>query len=230
MRRRYRMPMTGLQRAKLACFFIAVVLVTVGIVGMTHFKNILDDLAITRVSNMVNQVVGAAVQEAVDSGNIQYDKLITLQKGTDGQITALQSNMAEFNRLQSVITEDILDRLGEISEMDLSVPLGTLSGVTFLMGHGPRLQVRMESIGSCSAHFENDFGHAGINQTTHSIVLYVDVTMSILLPGVRTQTQVNNVFSVAETVIVGAVPDTYTYFDSGENIKEDAYQYSLNKA
>ncbi len=35
-------------------------------------------------------------------------------------------------------------------------------------------------------------------------------------------------FSVAETVIVGDVPDTYTYFDSGRDIEEEAHEYAIN--
>ena len=39
----------------------------------------------------------------------------------------------------------------------------------------------------------------------------MDVSVSVLLPGFRTATKVSNSFIVAETVIVGTVPDTYTY-------------------
>ena len=67
------------------------------------------------------------------------------------------------------------------------------------------MPVRMQSTGSCSARFENQFSHAGINQTTHQILLCVDVSVSILLPGFRTGTQVANSYAVAETVIVGGM-------------------------
>ena len=91
-----------------------------------------------------------------------------------------------------------------------------------------RITVKMQSVGSCSAYFENQFDQAGINQTTHRILLCVDVSVSILLPGFRTSTKVSNAFSVAETVIVGAVPDSYTYFDSGNPIEDDAFDYTMN--
>ena len=134
-----------------------------------------------------------------------------------------------FNRLQSAITKDILDRLGQVSEMDLTIPLGTLTGSALLVGRGPSLSVRMQSLGSCSAHFENQFDQAGINQTTHRIILCVEVNMSqFLLPGFQTSTQVDASFSVAETVIVGDVPESYTYFDSGNPIEEDALEYTMN--
>ena len=231
MRRRARppAPMTvRARRARAVCVLLAVVLTTVMVIVLSHLRTLLGDLAITRVSNTVNRLVVSAVSDAIESGEIQYDKLITLQKDNEGRITALQSNIAEFNRLQSAITEDVLHRLGEMADTQLSIPLGTLTGSALLAGHGPRLTVNMQSTGSCSAHFENAFSDAGINQTTHSILLYVDVSVAILLPGFSTRTQVCSSFSVAETVIVGAVPDTYTQFDSGNAIEEDAYEYAIN--
>ena len=227
-RRRYRPPMPPAQRARLLCLLAAVCLVALFLVGLFHLKAILGDMAGTRVSNSVNRLVNEAVYDAIDSGDIQYDELITLQKDASGNIAALQSNMAAFNRLQADISGDVLDRLGQVSDTELAIPLGTLTGSALLAGRGPKFRVRMQSIGSCTAHFENAFDHAGINQTTHSILLYVDVSVTILLPGFSTFTKVSNAFSVAETVIVGAVPDTYTYFDSGNSVAEDAYEYSIN--
>lgn len=227
-RRRYRPPMPPAQRARLLCLLAAVCLVALFLVGLFHLKAILGDMAVTRVSNSVNRLVNEAVYDAIDSGDIQYDELITLQKDANGNIAALQSNMAAFNRLQADISGDVLDRLSQVSDTELAIPLGTLTGSALLAGRGPKFRVRMQSIGSCTAHFENAFDHAGINQTTHSILLYVDVSVTILLPGFSTFTKVSNAFSVAETVIVGAVPDTYTYFDSGNSVAEDAYEYSIN--
>lgn len=228
MGRRYRPPMTAGQKAKLFCFLLSAAVIALTVVGTAHLRSLLGNLAATRVSNMVGQVVTAAVNDAISSGEILYNDLIVMEKGDGGAITALHSNMAQFNRLQSAITQDVLTRLDEVSDTDLTIPAGTLTGSAFLVGRGPELTVKMQSVGSCSAHFENEFDQAGINQTTHRILLCVDVSMSILLPGFKTGTDVSHSFSVAETVIVGAVPDSYTYFDSGNPIEEDAYEYALN--
>lgn len=229
MRRRKRLPLRAVQKVKLVCFFSSVCILTVTLVCASHLKTLLSDLAVTRISGSVNRLVVLAVNDAINSGDIQYGNLITFEKDNDGKITALQSNIAEFNRLQAFITQDILRRLGESSETILSIPLGTLMGSALLAGRGPSFRIKMQTAGSCSARFENQFADAGINQTTHRILLYVDVSMSILLPGFRTYTKVSNSFSVAETVIVGAVPESYTYFHSGNEAEEDAYEYSMNK-
>lgn len=225
---RRRPPMPPGQKAKLFCFFLSAILVMLAAIAAAHLRTMLDSLAVTRVSNMVGTVVTEAVSDAINSGKIQYNNLVTLEKNAGGGIAAMQSNMAEFNRLQSAITQDILSRLGGISDIDLTIPIGTLTGSALLAGRGPGFTVRMQTTGSCSARFENQFSHAGINQTTHRILLWVDVYMSILLPGFRTGAQVSNSFSVAETIIVGEVPDSYTYFSSGNPMEEEAREYTLN--
>ena len=228
-RYRYRLPLTGMQKLKLLCLCSSICIITVVLICLSHLRTLLGDLAVTRVSGTVNRLVALAVNEAVSNGDIQYENLITFEKDSSGRISALQSNIAEFNRLQAFITQDVLRRLNETGETTLSIPVGTLMGSALLAGRGPAFQVKMQTVGSCTAHFENKFSDAGINQTTHRILLYIDVSVSILLPGVRTYTKLSNAFSVAETVIVGAVPETYTYFDSGNQIEDDAYEYSMNR-
>lgn len=191
-------------------------------------KTVLTSLATARVSNTVNGIVTAAVNETIYSGGVDYDQLISFEKDNEGKITAVKSNMAEFNRLQSAIIDEVLEKLSEVTTKELSVPVGTLLGSPFLAGRGPLIRVRMQSVGSSSAHFENAFTSAGINQTKHQIYLVVDVYVSILLPGFSTTTKFSNTYSVAETVIVGSVPDNYTYFSNGEDMEQNAEDYIMN--
>jgi len=200
---------------------------TITLFATTQMRPILASLATTRVSNMVNRIVSEAVDEAIESGNISYSDLITFEKDNDGRITAIYSNMAAFNRLQSKILDIILARIDQVPARELSIPVGSLTGSVLLAGRGPRISVRMESVGSSTANFENAFTSAGINQTKHQIVLNINVAVSILLPGFSTATTVSNAVTVAETVIVGSVPDTYTYFNSTSEIS-DAKDYILN--
>lgn len=210
-------------------FSLMTLVLTLMIFATTQMRPILVSLATTRVSNMVNRIVSEAVDEAIEGGNIRYSDLITFEKDNNGQITAIYSNMAAFNRLQSNILDIILARIDQVSARELSIPVGSLTGSVLLAGRGPRISVRMESVGSSSANFENEFASAGINQTKHQIVLNIDVSVSILLPGFSTATTVSNAVTVAETVIVGAVPDTYTYFSSTpESYENDAKDYILN--
>lgn len=226
--RYYRRPLSRRAVARIVLAALLAVLLALTATAGLQMKHLLTQLATTRVTNTVNRIVTQAVNETVDSGEVRYDDLISFEKDNEGKITAVKSNMPEFNRLQSKILNLILERISEVSTRDLSIPVGSLTGSSLLSGRGPLVTVRMQSVGSSTAHLENQFVSAGINQTKHQIILKVDVSVAILLPGFRTATQVSNAFTVAETVIVGTVPQTYTYFDAGSDLSQDAKEYILN--
>ena len=206
------------QRWAIWLTLIGIVLLALLILLLAHLRPVLTSMASARVSNSVNRIVAAAVEEAIQRGDINYEAFVTFEKDATGRVTALRSNVAEVNRMQSAISEEILRRLSEVSTSELRIPIGTLTGSALLSGRGPYITVRMQAGGSASAVFRNEFSAAGINQTRHQILLEVDVYMSILLPGIRTSTTVANEIAVAETVIVGSVPESYTYFSaSAEN-------------
>lgn len=203
-------------------FGICLLMGATGWLLVAQMQPLIARVAVTRVSNQVNRIISAAVSDAVSRGEVEYERLISFQKDDSGRITAISSNMAEFNRLQCLIDSEILEKLSEVSTSTISIPVGTLSGVALLSGRGPSLDVRMQSVGSSVSRFENEFTSAGINQTKHRVVLYVDVGMSVLLPGFRTATQVSGAYVVAETVIVGSVPESYTYFSGTTEEVEDS--------
>ena len=216
---------------RVAACVLSVLLLTLVLTGTARMRPLLESLATTRVSNTVNRIIFEAVNEAIQEGEISYEELISMEKDLDGKITAVHSNMAAFNRLQAQILDLILARIDQVSARELSIPVGTLTGSALLAGRGPRISVRMESVGSSSAKFENRFESAGINQTNHQIILDVDVSIAILLPGFTTATMVSTAVTVAETVIVGAVPETYTYFSTApETYEEDLKDYILNNS
>ena len=223
--RRY-IPRHTLVKLLAAVVFAALVFLLV--VGTRQMRTILTRLATTRVNSTVNRIVSETMNGAVEKGTFQYDRMISFEKDNNGSITAVKSNMTEFNRLQAEILKEILSKVSDVSTKELSIPIGTLSGSPLLAGRGPNITVRMQSVGSSTAVLENEFTSAGINQTKHRILLKVDVSVSILLPGFATATKVSNVVTVAETIIVGDVPDSYTFFQSSDPIEDLAKDKVLN--
>lgn len=215
--------------AKLALLAATGVFLTLVVIGTGQMRTILTRLATTRVTSTVNRIVSETVNDAVEQGTFQYDKMISFEKDNNGAITAVKSNMTEFNRLQAEILQDVLSKVSEVSTKELSIPVGSLTGSSLLAGRGPALTVKMQSVGSSTAVLENEFSSAGINQTKHRILLKVDVTVSILLPGFVTATKVSNSVTVAETIIVGDVPDSYTYFQSSDSLEDIAKDKVLNE-
>ena len=78
-----------------------------------QMRPLLGSLATTRVSNAVNRIVYQAVNEAIDSGQIAYEQLVSYEKDNEGRITMVRSNMAAFNHLQAEILDPVLTRVDQ---------------------------------------------------------------------------------------------------------------------
>ena len=214
-------------RLKLVALALALLILFLTMIAMSQLQPIMSSMATARVSNVIHKAVAEAVTETIGSGNYTYGDFISLEKDADGRITALTSNMIQFNQLQIEVSENVIKKVGSVSSSELSIPIGSLTGIALLAGRGPDLHVKVLSVGTPSAEFENRFTDAGINQTKHQIVLNVEVTVRILMPGYTTSTTVDHSLTVAETIIVGLVPDTYTYFHSDST--EDVQDYVTNQ-
>ena len=73
--------------------------------------------------------------------------------------------------------------------------------------------MKLKAVTNVSARFENDFSAAGINQTRHQIRLNVSVQVLVVIPGRELTAPVNTTVVIAETVIVGKVPELYASMD-----------------
>ena len=107
----------------------------------------------------------------------------------------------------------ILEALGEVDVSDIQVPLGSLFDLEPLWAKGPSLKAKAMTVGTVRAEFDSQLASAGVNQTLHRIWMEVDVPMTLLLPGGAVEVTVSTRLCVAETVIVGKVPDTYLQLD-----------------
>ena len=167
--------LTSRQKAVIWVSIILILLLAVAAVLVVRIRPIVTRLTESRTTNRVNRIVADAVSDAVASGQVDCSSLILFEKDSSGQVTALRSNMTEFNRLQSLISDTVLARLSQMTSSDLAIPLGTLTGSNLLAGRGPYIHVRTQSVGSATAKLRNALTAAGINQTKHQVLLDVEV-------------------------------------------------------
>ncbi len=178
-----------------------------------RFGGAICDLAQTQVINSTSDLINDAVDKQIASGNIQYDRIVFFEKDLDGQITALKTNMIEVNRLKTAILNIINDEILALDTDDLGIPLGSLILPEIFSGRGPDIPIQIISIRNSEGAFNSKFTEAGINQTLQQINMDVSVDVTILVFGKTASFTVNSQVVVAETVIVGKVPDTF--FQSG---------------
>lgn len=112
-----------------------------------------------------------------------------------------------MNIFKSQVTNAIDKEFDSQAKTEIPVSLGTASGVVLFSGLGPHVDIDVGFVSSTKTDFENVFESAGLNQTQHSVMLNVETTVILNLAGRRIPKTVETSFCVAQTVIVGSVPE-----------------------
>ena len=185
----------------------AVLIFTLAFFRSKYNKKI-SGLAHTQVKNSTSDLINDAIDKQIETGNVQYDRIVYFEKDLDGKITALKTNMSEVNQLKTDILNIINDEILALDTSDLGIPLGSLFLPEVLSGKGPVIPVEILSIRNSEASFSSDFAEAGINQTIHKITMHVSVDVTVLVLAETVDFTISSQVVIAETIIVGQVPDT----------------------
>lgn len=191
---------------------LLILLVIIGslllILFRTKYHGTIRSLAETQVKNTTSDLINDAIDKQIDIGNIQYDRIVFFEKDLNGKITALKTNMSEVNRLKTSILNIINDEILAMDTTDMGIPMGSLFFPEIMAGRGPHIPVQILSISNSDAGFESHFTEAGINQTLQKLTMEISVDVAILVLGKAENFTVSSQVVVAETIIVGQVPDT----------------------
>ena len=190
-------------------------LVAISIITLLESKlrPVVAKIATAQTQNTMTAVVESAVTADLASRQVSYSDFVTIQRDERGAITALTTNMAQMNLLRAELTTAILEALEGVDISEIQVPLGSLFGLEPLWAKGPSLKARAMTVGTVQAEFDSQLASAGVNQTLHRISIEVSIPMTLMLPGGEVETSLHTRLCIAETVIVGQVPDTYLQLD-----------------
>ena len=121
----------------------------------------------------------------------------------------MKTNILEVNRMKTEILELINQEILSMDTARLGIPIGSLIFPELFAGKGFCIPIHVLSIRNSDATFSSQFQQAGINQTLHRLIMELSVDVSILVLGQTESFSVSSQVVVAETIIVGEVPDTF---------------------
>ncbi|KAB3532796.1 sporulation protein YunB [Alkaliphilus pronyensis] len=158
------------------------------------------------------EVTTRAVNQAVSlvlEGGIKYDDLIYVKEDEEGNITLMQANTMSMNKVASDVALTIQEQLNQIKATSDRIPLGNALGSQLLAQYGPKIKLTVTPVGMVDVNFGTEFQQSGINQTRHRIYLIINTNVRVIVPFSTNRIAVTTYVPIAETVIVGKVPNTY---------------------
>ena len=136
---------------------VVVICVVLFAIFRIRYRDVIRTLSQTQVRNSTSDLINDAIDRQIETGNIQYDRIVYFEKDLEGRITALKTNMSEVNRLKTDILNIINDEILALDTSDIGIPLGSLFFPELLSGRGPVIPVSIISIRNSDASFESRF-------------------------------------------------------------------------
>ncbi|MCL2033850.1 MAG: sporulation protein YunB [Oscillospiraceae bacterium] len=161
------------------------------------------------------RLLNEAMELQLEESEVGYGSLVAITRGENGDVMSIEADMAQINRLKTQLNLAVVDRLENEKNREIQLPVGTIVGNQFTSGRGPEITIKIIPTGYVQSEIQNRLSSAGINQTLHQIMLKVSVQVIAVMPGYNVRTETSTNFPIAETVIVGRIPQGYASIETG---------------
>ena len=195
---------------------LAAVLLALLAWGVHNMSPILVSMAEARARQLAVEAMNQAIAEVMGT-SLTYSDLMRVTSDQQGRVAMIEANAMLMNDISSEAALAAQRNLDALADQGVRLPLGAALGISLLSGWGPSVRVRVIPVGAVSTRFVTSFESAGINQTRHEISLEASVVMRIVIPTGAGSVSVSTYVPVAESIIVGSVPDTYVNVPGAED-------------
>ncbi len=168
---------------------------------------VFNQLCLNEAKSVATQIVHETIDEVMEKYG--YNDLITIIKDKDGKIISMQANVAIINKIISQISLKIQDKIDNTPNRDIYIRLGSFTGITLLSGKGPKVPIRISSIGNINTEVVSDFTSTGINQSIHRIFTNITCKIEVLTPFNTITNEIEEKIILAENIIIGNIPENY---------------------
>jgi sporulation protein YunB len=171
-------------------------------------KPTLFSISNTEARIMATESINRIVNDEL-ANNVKYSDFVNIIKDSNGDITAIELNTVEMNKFGTSVALRVQEEMKIEGGRGVSIPLGVVTGSSLLSYFGPKIKVKVLPMGSVSTDFKSELMSAGINQTRYKVYINVSTNLQILIPLGKESINVISMVPIAETLIVGKIPDSY---------------------
>lgn len=175
------------------------------------------DMAFAEAYSMAVETLNRAVK-LVTENEVEYAELVDAQTDAQGRVTMLRADTMRMNELAAKTALMAEDELNSVENQVVRIPLGAALGIKSLSGFGPKMSMQILPVGAVHVSFDTEFESAGINQTRHRIFLTLRATVSLIIPTGSQLVEVQSTMPIAESIIVGHVPDSFVDVNDQKDI------------
>lgn len=204
-----RLSISSLRASNLCIAALVVLLAIASVMINRSLKPVVMSMAKQKGALAVSKIVNEAVTQAFEENSISYSDLVSLNYNSSGFVTSAEYNAQGINSLKLDVGERLIKGLEKLRSSKIKVPLGSTSGDVSLSGRGPGIRVKIVSDAVPDIQLISDFESVGINTVKHDVILRVKVDSKVYLPPAEDGFTFTQDFVIAQTIIVGNIPEGY---------------------
>jgi len=177
------------------------------------FIDLSEDKIYAVCFDLLNNIVANKIAE------IGAENIIEYKYDSDGKIIAVNANVVTMNTLNASIAKEIVNKLSDLDDIYVDIPLGSFFSSDLFTAIGPNIPIKIIPLSTVYTDYSTEFTSTGINQTQHKIFIKVNCSLKVLSALATNTQEIIMEIPIAETIIIGGVPNTYIELpSSSENI------------
>lgn len=206
--------------------FVILIAITLKFDG--RLRIVINNYSLSKAKILSNSVINQTVYDYLENKKLSYSDIIKINTDTEGNVNSVEFDTVEITKIKSGIISLVQNNIVKNEIIKMSVPVGTLTGNQYLNNRGPIIDIEMKMSSAVFSKISSTFISAGINQTLHKITMSVSINVYFVMPWYRSSGDFQTEYVLAETIIVGRVPDAYTNVIEypGSNIAGELFDYS----
>src|SRR5574344_151884 len=196
---------------KRKCFKSFLIIIIIFTVIFLYFNLFVNPQIVSGNTSKIKAETISLINSATATtiSNNDYDDIISVSKDSNGNVTLLQVNSKNINKLNSDVLLDIQTNLNAEKNIEYYLPFGAFTGIPALSNIGPNIKLKIVPIGNVNTHYTSQIASLSINQSYHKIYLTISVNVCMIFPLYTRNIEVSNQILIAESIIVGQIPTTY---------------------
>lgn len=197
------------RKRALRCIAVGLILLLPFWLFECHVRPVVVTMAENNAKVYATDLINRTVQKQLCDNSYDYDRFIHIFYSDSGQINSIQANTLNINKMHTEITGAVNQALSNLDKTTLYISAGNLFRIPFFANRGPKIGLKVLPQGNVHTQIVSSLEDAGINQTIHRLTFHLSVNIASIIPTCSSQVQIDLDYPLAETIIVGSVPNFY---------------------
>lgn len=220
-------------RRRKKLFICATILLTiVGLLGMAfaRCRPIMTAFAESQAVWQATKIANHTAEQVLKEYTGLCENAIAVTYNGEQKVSSVRANTAVVNTVRTALTDRVMTAMEEFSALSVALPLGTLTGWDWFSGFGPLLTFPISFTATVLSAVSSSFAVEGINQSIYRVEVHLEISLYVVSPAGRSAVGAKVSYPMAETVLLGEVPDNLTeVYGDDQSLLGQIFDYGTTK-